>query len=73
MLEDQKTKATNHLLVLNRRIDEFQGTLNTYESPLAQKTGGMTYMNQESRMIVAATSYPHPNADWYSLALYTHE
>ncbi|MGB8937434.1 MAG: hypothetical protein WCC17_20270 [Candidatus Nitrosopolaris sp.] len=28
MLEDQKTKASNHILILNRRIDEFQGTLN---------------------------------------------
>ena len=28
MLEVEKTKATNHLLVLNRRRDEFQGNLN---------------------------------------------
>ncbi len=26
VLEYQKMKVTNHLLVLNRRIDEFQGT-----------------------------------------------
>ena len=28
MLEDQKTKASNHILILNRRIDEFQENLN---------------------------------------------
>jgi hypothetical protein len=27
MLEVQKTKASNHILILNRRIDKFQGTL----------------------------------------------
>ena len=79
VLEDQKTKATNHLLVLNRRIDEFGGTLNMYESSWAQKTGGMTYMNQKSKMLQGPVNYsadnlhPQPNADWYSLHLsYTH-
>jgi hypothetical protein len=47
MLEWEKTNATNHLLVLNRRIDEFQGTLNRYEYA-AQKRGQMGYINQES-------------------------
>ena len=41
MLEDQKAKATNDILKLNRIINEFQETL-------AQKRGETTYMNQES-------------------------
>ena len=30
MLEDQKTKATNHILKLNKTIDEFEGRLSMY-------------------------------------------
>ena len=37
MLEDQKTKATNHLLVLNRRIDEFEGRFNMFVPWVQQK------------------------------------
>jgi hypothetical protein len=65
---------------LNRRIDEFQGTLNMYESPWAQKTGGMAYMNQEARMIQGLinyngdTLYPQANTNLYSLEVsYTPE
>ncbi|MGC1928168.1 MAG: hypothetical protein WA667_04285 [Candidatus Nitrosopolaris sp.] len=36
MLEVQKTKCTNHILILNRRIDEFQETLNN--SKFSQST-----------------------------------
>jgi hypothetical protein len=49
MLEDQKTKATNHLLVLNRRIDEFEARFNSYV-PWVQQKGQVGYMNQESRI-----------------------
>jgi hypothetical protein len=59
MLEDQKTKATNHLLVLNRRIDEFEGRLKMYESPCAQNTPEMTYMNQEPRMVQISSYQSH--------------
>ena len=79
MLEVQKTNATNHLLVLNKRIDEFQGTLNMYESSWAQKMGQMTCMNQEPRMLQvsinynATNLYPQPDDNWYSLDIsYTH-
>ena len=79
VLELEKMKATNHILVLNKRIDGFQGTLNIYDSPWVQKTGEMTYMNQEPRMLQgpinygAANLYPQPNANWYSLDIsYTH-
>ena len=41
MLGWEKWKSTNHILQLNRMIDEFK-------SSLAQKRGEMTYMNQES-------------------------
>ena len=72
MLEDQKTKATNNLLVLNRRIDEFEARLNMYV-PWVQQKGQMGYMNQESRISQwpvnynAGNLYPQPNANWYSL------
>ena len=48
MLEVQKTKCSNHILTLNRRIDKFQGMLSMYESSLPHKREEMTYMNQES-------------------------
>ncbi len=44
-----------------------------YESPWAQKTRGMTFMNQEGRMLQGPSSYnannfyPQANANWYSL------
>jgi hypothetical protein len=48
MLEAQKTKCSNHILILNRRIDKFQRMLSTHESSLPHKREEMTYMNQES-------------------------
>ena len=48
MLEIQKTKSTNHLLNLNRRIDEFQGMFSMHDSSLPHKRVEMTYINQES-------------------------
>ncbi len=51
MLEIQKTKSTNHILILNRRIHEYRETLGMYGSSLAQKREEMAYMNQESRML----------------------
>jgi hypothetical protein len=47
MLEDQKTNATNHILKLNKTIDEFEGRLNMY-LPWAQQKVQVGYMNQES-------------------------
>jgi len=41
MLENEKWKSTNHILRLNRMIDELQ-------SSLPQNAVGMAYMNQES-------------------------
>ncbi|MGA8084955.1 MAG: hypothetical protein WB988_24135, partial [Candidatus Nitrosopolaris sp.] len=48
MLEAQKTRCSNHILILNRRIDKFQGMLSMHESSLSHKREEMTYMNQES-------------------------
>jgi hypothetical protein len=48
MLEVQKTKCSNHILTLNRRIDKFQGMLSMHESSLPHKREQMTYMNQEA-------------------------
>jgi cytidylate kinase len=88
MLEIQKTKSTNHILILNRRIDEYRETLGMYGSSLAQKREEMAYMNQdmnqESRMLQRSVnnntdnSYPvkysEPDTSSYSIRLsYTHE
>jgi hypothetical protein len=54
MLEAQKTKCSNHILILNRRIDKFQGMLSMHESSLPHKREEMTYMNQE-RTIISIT------------------
>jgi peptidoglycan hydrolase CwlO-like protein len=43
-LEQEKTNATNHILRLNRTIDELQ-------SSLAQRGGGMTYVKSWNRMV----------------------
>jgi hypothetical protein len=58
MLEDQKTKATKHLLVLNRRIDDMY-------VPWAQQKGQMGYMNKESEWYDNTNNlYPVPYS-WY--------
>jgi prefoldin subunit 5 len=46
MLEAQKAKCSNHILILNRRIDKFQGMFSMHESSLPHKREEMTYMNQ---------------------------
>ena len=78
MLEVQKTKCSNHILILNRRIDKFQGMLSMYESSLPHKREEMTYMNQESGTYDNIDNlYPiayEPNTSSYSIRLsYTHE
>ena len=74
MLEDQKTKASNHILMLNRRIDEFQGMLSIHESSLPHKREEMTYMNQESGTYdnidnLYPIPYSGPDASSYSIRL----
>ncbi|MFZ0512285.1 MAG: hypothetical protein WAM14_11815 [Candidatus Nitrosopolaris sp.] len=74
MLEVQKTKCSNHILILNRRIDEFQGTLSRYESSLPQKRGEMAYMNQVSGRYdntdnLYPITYSEPDSSSYSIRL----
>jgi chromosome segregation ATPase len=71
-LEVEKTKCNNHILNLNRIIDEFQGTLSMYESSLAQKRGEMTYMNQESVTYILSHTQ-NPILLHTSIRLLTHQ
>ncbi|MGA8082734.1 MAG: hypothetical protein WB988_12810 [Candidatus Nitrosopolaris sp.] len=71
-LEVEKTKCNNHILNLNRIIDEFQGTLSMYESSLAQKRGEMTYMNQESVTYILSHTQ-NPELLHTSIRLLTHQ
>jgi hypothetical protein len=69
MLEIQKTKSANHLLNLNRRFDEFQGTLSRYESSLPQ-----AYMNQgliryDNTNNLYPIPYSEPGSSSYSIRL----
>ncbi|MGB8935111.1 MAG: hypothetical protein WCC17_08400 [Candidatus Nitrosopolaris sp.] len=69
MLEAQKTKSTNYLLNLNRRLDEFQGTLSRYESSLPQ-----AYMNQgliryDNTNNLYPIPYSEPGSSSYSIRL----
>jgi hypothetical protein len=67
MLEVQKTKCSNHILILTRRIDELQ-------SSLPQKRGEMTYMNLESGRYDNTgnfyPTYPEPYTSSYSVQLF---
>jgi hypothetical protein len=66
MLENEKWKSTNHILKLNRMIDEFQ-------SSLPQKREEMAYMNQESGWYDNTPNlyptYPEPYTSSYSIQL----
>ncbi|MGA9154282.1 MAG: hypothetical protein WBZ36_27180, partial [Candidatus Nitrosopolaris sp.] len=55
MLDIQKAKATDDILTLNKVMDGFQ-------SPLPQKRGEMTYVNQEPRMLQGPINYNADNA-----------
>jgi hypothetical protein len=66
MLENEKWKSTNHILKLNRMIDEFQ-------SSLPQNGGGMAYMNLESGWYDNTDNlyptYTEPDTSSYSIQL----
>jgi hypothetical protein len=66
-LEMEKWKSTNHILKLNRMIDEF-------EESLAQKRGESTHMNQETGWYdnTEGNLYPtylEPDTSSYSIRL----
>ncbi|MFZ0511382.1 MAG: hypothetical protein WAM14_07240 [Candidatus Nitrosopolaris sp.] len=46
MLDEEKTNCTNHILILNKRRDEYIETMYMYESSLAQKREEMVYMTR---------------------------
>lgn len=72
MLEAQKARCSNHILILNRRIDKFQGMLSMHSLP--HKREEMTYMNQESGTYdnidkLYPIPYPGPDTSLYSIQL----
>jgi uncharacterized coiled-coil DUF342 family protein len=50
-LELEKTKCTNDVLVLTKRIDELRETVYMYESSLVEKREEMAYLNQEQKKL----------------------
>ena len=57
MLENEKWKSTNHILKINRMIDEFEGSL-------AKKRGETAYMNQETGWCDNTDNlYPIPHSE----------
>jgi hypothetical protein len=66
MLENQKWNSTNHILKLNRTIDELEGVL-------AKKRGEMAYMNQETGWYDNTDNlspiYIEPDSSSYSIQL----
>jgi chromosome segregation ATPase len=66
ILENEKWKSTNHILKLNRMIDEFEGSL-------AKKRGEMTHINQETGSYDNTnnlySTYPEPYTNSYSIQL----
>jgi hypothetical protein len=66
ILEVQKTNCTNHILKLNRMIDEF-------EVSLAQKRAKMAYMNKDSEWYDNTgnlyPTYSEPDTSSYSIQL----
>jgi hypothetical protein len=64
MLEEEKANCTKHLLLLNKRRDEYMESMYMYESSLAQKRE-KTAMNQGTRMLPRPIN--HDTDDLYSL------
>jgi hypothetical protein len=67
MLENEKWKSTNHILKLNRMIDELEGSL-------AKKRGETTYMNHETGWYDNTSNlypipYSEPDTSSYSIRL----
>jgi prefoldin subunit 5 len=63
-LELEKTKCTNDVLTLNRRIDDLTETVNMYESSLNEKREEMAYLNQElKRLDKLATNNDNVNKE----------
>jgi len=50
-LELQKAECTNHILTLNRRIDDLIETGSIYESSLNEKREEIAFLNQEQERL----------------------
>ncbi|MDQ6862454.1 MAG: hypothetical protein M3044_01385 [Thermoproteota archaeon] len=51
ILELEKAKCTNHVLILSKRIDELSETVNVYESSLEEKREEVARLNQEEKRL----------------------
>jgi hypothetical protein len=78
MLEEEKANCTKHLLLLNKRRDEYMESMYTYESSLAPEREKMS-LNRETRMLprpinhdthdLNSLSYSEPDATSYAIRL----
>jgi transposase len=78
MLDNEKANCTKHLLLLNKRRDEYIESMYRDESSLAQKREKMA-MNQETRMLprpitrgthdLYSLTYSEPDANSYAIRL----
>ena len=50
-LELKKTECTNHVLTLNRRIDDLTEIANMYESSLKEKMEEIAFLNQQQKRL----------------------
>ena len=61
-LELEKTKCTNDVLILTRRIDELRETVDVYESSLNEKREEMADMNKEFRRLYKSVNDNNENS-----------
>ena len=50
-LELKKTECTNHVLTLNRRVDDLTEIANMYESSLKEKMEEIAFLNQQQKRL----------------------
>jgi prefoldin subunit 5 len=50
-LELEKSKCTNDVLILTRRLDELREAVDVYEASLQEKRDQMRYLNRELKMV----------------------
>ena len=50
-MELKKTECTNHVLTLNRRVDDLTETGSIYESALSEKREEIAFLNQEQKRL----------------------
>ena len=50
-LDLKKTECTNHVLTLNKRVDDLTETVNMYESSLNEKREEIAFLNLEQKRL----------------------